>query len=144
MNGVAPRITNTARQVNGDMVSYVANTFLKKLIRAGLSLPSTRILILGVSFKPNCPDVRNSKHFEVIRELIDFGAKPLIYDPVVKWEDTQNYIVEEQMPTGPFDAILLLVPHDEIVRDLLLKGTSMIHENTIFFSLDSQYTDLLK
>ena len=48
------------------------------------------------------------------------------------------------MPTGPFDAILLLVPHDEIVRDLLLKGTSMIHENTIFFSLDSQYTDLLK
>ena len=144
MNGVAPRITNTARQVNGDMVTYVANTFLKKLIRAGLSLPSTRILILGVSFKPNCPDVRNSKHFEVIRELIDFGAKPLIYDPVVKWEDTQNCIVEEQMPTGPFDAILLLVPHDEIVRDVRLKGTSLIHENTIFFSLDSQYTDLLK
>jgi len=143
LKGLTPRMTTAARQTNEDMVDYVANAFIKKLTKSGLSLPSAEVLIIGISFKPNCPDVRNSKHLAVIKELVDFGLKPVVYDPIASIS-TKNlpYQLHSELPDSSFDAILLLVPHDEVIKELQTISTTLIRKDSIFHSLDSKYSDL--
>lgn len=143
-NGLSPRITASARQINEDMTSYVVNKFIKELTKKGLCLPLAKILILGVSFKPNCPDVRNSKHVEVIECLLTFGIQPVVYDPVVKVNSSDNFSIEAEFPADQFDGVLLLVPHDEVIKKLQENSSSLVHKDSVVYSLDSKYSDLLQ
>jgi len=145
LNGLTSRMTTAARQTNEDMVDYVASSFIKKLTKAGLSLPSAKVLIIGISFKPNCPDVRNSKHLAVIQELVDFGLKPDVYDPIACLSNKDMpYRLHSELPDSCFDAILLLVPHDEVIQKLETISTTLMRTDSIFYSLDSKYSDLVK
>lgn len=77
------------------MGSYVANQVVKLLIKKFYKITTANILILGITFKENCPDIRNSKVIDVIRELMDFGCSAQVYDPLVDpWEVRLAYGIE--------------------------------------------------
>ena len=113
--GVNPRMILSGRQINNKVVSRIAKNTFKKL--QGLkSLP--RVLILGISFKENCPDIRNSGSIKVIKELNRLGIKPFIHDPYFKTDPVikkiqYTFIVELFELSSRYDGVLLLVPHNE-------------------------------
>lgn len=113
--GYRPEVILSGRKVNDNMGMFVANKVIKLLIKKGHKIDGARALILGITFKENCPDIRNSRVIDIYRELAEFGLKVDIYDPhalpeIVKKE----YNVELQCTLeGQYDAIILTVAHEE-------------------------------
>ena len=113
--GYHPEVILSGRRVNDNMSTFVANKMIKMLIRAGKQIMGSKILILGVTFKENCPDIRNSKVFDVYNELKEFGLEVDAYDyeadrTEVKDEYGINLIDEIK---EKYDGILLAVAHNK-------------------------------
>jgi len=116
--GYHPQIILSGRRVNDNMGSYIANQVVKLLIKRGHRVNKTKVLILGITFKENCPDTRNSKVIDVICELKDFGCNVSVYDPWVDSKEIEEkyevrIIQKEDLELKDFEAIILAVAHDE-------------------------------
>ena len=116
--GYHPEVILSGRRVNDNMSTFVANKMIKMLIKAGKQIMGSKILILGVTFKENCPDTRNSKVFDVYNELKEFGLKVDAYDyeadqTEVKDEYGINLIDEIK---EKYDGILLAVAHNKFAE----------------------------
>jgi UDP-N-acetyl-D-galactosamine dehydrogenase len=103
------------RRINDNMGLYVASEVVKRMIRKGMSLPKTRVLVLGFTFKENCPDVRNTRVVDVVQELRGYGCAVDVYDP---WADGhavhEEYgidLMHEAPAAGTYDAIVVAVAH---------------------------------
>lgn len=124
--GYNPEIILAGRRLNDNMGVYVANQIIKLMIKKGQKIQGSSVLVLGITFKENCPDIRNSKVIDVINELQDFGCQVSIYDPWADVEEVnQEYgirLVEavNEQDFGAFDAIVLAVAHEQF-RNLNLK-----------------------
>lgn len=95
---------------------------VKMLINAGIQIKGSRILILGITFKENCPDIRNSKIVDVYRELIQFGLEVHVFDPEANRKevfDEYKFKLVDHVENDKFDGILLAVAHDKF-KDLNL------------------------
>ena len=105
----------SGRRVNDNMSTFVANKMIKMLIKAGKQIMGSKILILGVTFKENCPDIRNSKVADVHNELKEFGLEVDAYDyeadPVEVKEEYGIDLIDEI--TEKYDGILLAVSHNK-------------------------------
>ncbi|MDG1040908.1 MAG: nucleotide sugar dehydrogenase [Polaribacter sp.] len=113
--GYHPEIILSGRRVNDSMGSYVASEVIKLMLQKDIAIKDAEVLVLGITFKENCPDIRNTKAVDVIRELIEYGVKVTIFDPWVdKKEVKKTYGLEafHILPTKKFDAIVLTVAHD--------------------------------
>lgn len=114
--GYHPEIILAGRRLNDGMGSYVASEVVKLMIQKDIKVKGASILVLGVTFKENCPDVRNTKAVDVIEELESYGANVTIYDP---WADPEEVIHEyglkivDEEPTQKFDSVVLVVAHKE-------------------------------
>ncbi|MDR0845534.1 MAG: nucleotide sugar dehydrogenase [Tannerella sp.] len=112
--GYHPEIILAGRRMNDGMGQYMAGEVVKKMIRKGIQVKGARLLVLGITFKENCPDIRNTKVIDVIRELKEYEADVSVYDP---WanpaEVKQEYGLEllTEKPQGKFDAVVLAVTH---------------------------------
>ena len=129
--GYHPEIILAGRRLNDSMGIYVANQILKLMVKRDIKIKSSKILVLGISFKENCPDVRNTKVVDIIYNLTEFGSNVTIYDPWVNPEDVlseYNLVTTKDIPNEIFDAIILAVSHQEFLNlDLnLLKGKKSI------------------
>lgn len=116
--GYHPQVISSGRIVNDGMGPFVAKKLLKALIANGQILQSSRVLILGVTFKENCPDIRNTKVVDVYRELRDFGLQVDIYDPwAVPDEVYHEYGVKlmDILEGKTYDGIILAVAHREFL-----------------------------
>ena len=115
--GYNPQVILSGRTVNNEMGRFVASKTVKLMIRHGIKIVGSKVLILGFTFKENCPDTRNTKVVDIIDELKDFGVDVDVYDPyALKDEVKEEYGVEllEQMPDiKKYDGIILAVAHDE-------------------------------
>ena len=119
------------RRINDGMASYVAQDIVKTMLRKKLRVDGARILLLGFTFKQNCPDIRNTKVFELYNELKAFGHDITIYDPLaLRPEVKHEYGIDlaPELPKGPFDAVVLAVRHDTFanlgearLRELLVR-----------------------
>ena len=113
--GYHPEVILSGRRVNDNMSTFVANKMIKMLIKAGKQILGSKILILGVTFKENCPDIRNSKVADVHNELKEFGLKVDAYDyeadPAEVKEEYGIHLIDEI--TEKYDGILLAVSHDK-------------------------------
>ena len=108
--GVLPRVMSNARRLNNSMGNYVANQTVRQMNLKGVPVKDSRILILGFTFKENCPDTRNTKVIDIYHTLREYTPNITIYDP---WVDiTKTSLVSHQLPQGPFDAAILAVAHD--------------------------------
>ena len=117
--GYHPEIILAGRRMNDGMGDYVAKEVVKLMIQKGMSIKDAELLMLGVTFKENCPDVRNTKVVDVISALKDFGLKVSIYDP---WADPKEVMYEygltitNTLPSKKFDAVVLGVSHNEFME----------------------------
>lgn len=120
MLGYNPELILAARRINDEMGPYVANRVMRLMAKNGLNIAGSRILMLGFAFKENCPDVRNTKVVDVLRELQEVNAAVDIYDPWVDQAEAEREygVTLAAMPEeGAYDAVLLAVAHREFVGD---------------------------
>jgi UDP-N-acetyl-D-galactosamine dehydrogenase len=113
--GYSPQVILSGRKVNDNMGVFVANKVIKLLIKNKIKIQGSNILILGFSFKENCPDFRNTKVVDVYNELMSFGANVFIFDPHVDAKlvyDEYKILLIDNLKIK-FDAIILAVAHDE-------------------------------
>jgi UDP-N-acetyl-D-galactosamine dehydrogenase len=114
--GYHPEIILAGRRMNDSMSGYVAAGVIKKMIKQGLLVKGSEILVMGITFKENCTDTRNSKAVEVVRALTGYGAHVTVYDPWANPDDTKRAYgldVRKEMPEGKFDAVVIAVSHRE-------------------------------
>ncbi|QOD62095.1 nucleotide sugar dehydrogenase [Polaribacter haliotis] len=138
--GYHPEIILAGRRVNDSMGKYVASEVAKLMIKEDVEVKNADILVLGITFKENCPDVRNTKAVDVVNELIDFGTNVTIYDPCANPAEVKkeyNLDSQKNIPFKKFDAIVLTVSHNEF-KDLdlgsLKKSKSVVYDVKNFFS----------
>ncbi len=127
--GYHPEVILAGRRINDNMGIFIAGKIVKLMIHKGHRVQGARVLILGVTFKENCPDIRNSRVVDIVRELADFGCKVDVYDP---WAESAEVAEEYGFPTvdrsavsaGGYDAVVLAVAHEKFRElDILsLKG----------------------
>ena len=121
MVGYHPEVILAGRRINDNMGLYVATEVIRLMVKRGMSLPKAKILILGITFKENCPDVRNTRVVDVVQELKSYGATVDVYDPwadahVVKHEYGLE-ILTRPPAAGQYDGIVLAVAHNQF-RDM--------------------------
>src|SRR5882757_4885516 len=122
--GYHPEVILAGRRINDNMGSYIAQRVIQLMVRKRIHIKGARVLILGITFKENCPDVRNSKVVDVVRELERQGARVDIYDP---WADARECRHEyglkllQTLKSKHYDAAVLAVPHREF-RELKVRG----------------------
>ncbi len=114
--GYNPEIILAGRRMNDGMGEYVANQVVRAMIKKGIQILDSKVLVLGVTFKENCPDVRNSKVVDVITALEDYGAQVAIYDPWASIHDVKaEYnleIMNALLPDQRYDAVVVCVAHE--------------------------------
>lgn len=114
--GYHSQIILSGRRINDDMGRYVAESVVKKLIQADVNVKAARVAILGFTFKENCPDTRNTKVIDIVRELQEYGIDPVITDPVADTKEAgREYGVTfaQENEMRDMDAVILAVAHEE-------------------------------
>lgn len=134
--GYYPQVILSGRRVNDNMGLFVANKLVKLLIQKGKKIGGAKTLMLGITFKENCPDIRNSRVVDIYRELRDFGMEVDVYDP---WANKAEVKKEHGIDLVPelganYDAIVLTVAHQEFLN---LPYASLKAENGIIFDIKS-------
>ncbi len=134
-HGYHPEIILAGRRLNDSMGEYVASQVIKCMIKKGINVNGAEVLMLGVTFKENCPDVRNTKIVDVVATLEDYGVKVSIYDPWANPEEVKHeYGLEccAELSKGiKYDAIVLGVAHKEFLDldfDSLRKEKSLVYD----------------
>ncbi|MFA7272778.1 MAG: nucleotide sugar dehydrogenase [Crocinitomicaceae bacterium] len=134
-HGYHPEIILAGRRMNDGMGEYVASQVVKLMIKKGIPVLNAKLLMLGITFKENCPDVRNTKVVDVIHALKGYGIEVTTYDP---WADpaevTHEYKLDilNKIPTEKFDAIVLGVAHKEFSE---LKYDALLNENSVLYDV---------
>ena len=117
-NGYHPEIILAGRRLNDSMGQYVASQLVKTMIKKKITINGGKVLNLGITFKENCPDVRNTKAVDVIQALEDYSLHVTTYDPWAQPEEVKheyNLNVVNEIPDEKFDAIILTVAHKEFM-----------------------------
>ena len=117
--GYHPEIILTGRRMNDGMGKYIASEVIKLMVQKDIKVKGSKILVLGVTFKENCPDVRNTKAVDVINNLKSYGAEVTLYDPWASPEEVKheyNLVTTKEMPNGKYDAVVLTVAHKEFSK----------------------------
>ena len=130
--GYHPEIILAGRRLNDSMGKYVATEVVKLMMRKNIRIINSKVLILGFTFKENCPDIRNTRVIDIYNELRNFDIKVEIYDPWVNVNEVMHEYgiqVSNQLKTGAFEAAILAVAHNEFV-DLDIK--SFINDGVIY------------
>jgi UDP-N-acetyl-D-galactosamine dehydrogenase len=114
--GYHPEIILAGRRLNDSMGEYVASQVVKLMIKKGITINGANLLMLGITFKENCPDVRNTKIVDVVHALADYGIQVAIYDPWAKPEEVKHEYglnTTNDLPNEAFDTVVLGVAHNE-------------------------------
>jgi len=133
-HGYHPEIILAGRRLNDSMGEYVASQVIKTMIKKGINVNDSEVLMLGVTFKENCPDVRNTKIVDVIAALEDYGVKVTTFDPWANPAEVKHeYGIESvtALPVTKYDAIVLGVAHNDFTKvdlDALRKDNAIIYD----------------
>ena len=114
--GYHPEIILAGRRLNDSMGAYVVTQLIKGMIKKKIQVEGAKVLVLGLSFKENCPDIRNTKIIDIVKELQEYHVDVDVYDPWIDSEETQHEygITPVNQPTvGQYDAVILAVAHNE-------------------------------
>ncbi|MET3112937.1 UDP-N-acetyl-D-galactosamine dehydrogenase [Pedobacter sp. CG_S7] len=133
--GYHPEIILAGRRLNDSMGEYVSSQVIKLMIKKDISIKGAQLLMLGITFKENCPDVRNTKIVDVISNLKQYGVNVTIFDPWARPDEVmKEYGLEtkNELPNEKFDAIILGVAHNEFL-DLPFKN--MKNSNSVIYDI---------
>jgi UDP-N-acetyl-D-galactosamine dehydrogenase len=119
--GYEPQVILAGRHINDSMAGHVAHTAVKRLIKAGHRVRGAKVGVLGLTFKENVPDLRNTKVVDIVRELADYQVRVLVHDPLASAEEARHEYGLTLDPLSAFrdlDALILAVPHDLYLKTL--------------------------
>ena len=136
--GYHPEVILAGRRINDSMGQYVAETVARLMMHKRINVVDARVLVLGLSFKENCPDLRNTKVVDIVRNFEGFNAKVDIYDPWVDaGEAFDEYGVKlvDQLQPGAYDAIVLAVSHREFVEMGITKLRALGKPNAVIYDV---------
>ncbi len=149
MLGYTPQVILAGRRINDGMGKYVAEQTVKQMIANDLPVKGADVIVLGMTFKENCPDIRNSKVIDVVRELQSFGANVLVHDPIADSAECQHeYGVAltewDRLPTA--SAIVAAVSHEAYAHMGIVGVTGKLVRGGVFADVKSAYdpAELLK
>ncbi len=141
--GYHPEVILAGRRINDSMGEYVAQRTVKELIHAGVRVQGAKVAVLGLTFKENCPDIRNTRVVDIIKELNEYGIKPLVHDPIASQQEAQQVYglsLLKELPSD-LDAVILAVAHKEyedagpaMMKDLLASNRGVIIDVKGLFS----------
>jgi UDP-N-acetyl-D-galactosamine dehydrogenase len=142
MLGYHPQVILSGRRINDGMGEYIAAQTVKQMIRCGTPIKGSKVNVLGLTFKENVPDLRNSRVIDVIDELKSFGIDVCVHDPLVsKAEAMEEYGVEliswEELPVA--DAIVMAVAHDRLLDRPLPEFLEKVKEGGCFIDVKSRF-----
>jgi UDP-N-acetyl-D-galactosamine dehydrogenase len=132
-SGYHPEIILAGRRMNDSMGIYVVSEVIKLMLKKGIPMKGANVLMLGITFKENCPDIRNTRAIDIYKELIDFGTKVEVYDP---WADKQEVkdeynidIICAKPDLSLFDVIILTVGHNEFYElEVATNSTKVVYD----------------
>jgi UDP-N-acetyl-D-glucosamine/UDP-N-acetyl-D-galactosamine dehydrogenase len=136
--GYHPEMILAGRRINDNMGNYVAQQIAQLMIQSRIQVRDARVLVLGLTFKENCPDVRNSKIVDVVRELKKFGSKVDVYDP---WADADEAEHEyglrpvKKLKNGLYDAVVVGVAHNEFRKLGIDKVRALGKKNHVLYDI---------
>lgn len=141
--GVLPRIMSDARRLNDGMGEYIANRVIKTMNKKGIIIKDSNILMLGITFKENCPDIRNTKVVDIYETLSEYTNRITIYDP---WANTENVkeeyninLTSEISPSSKYDCVILCVAHEQFKSlniSEYLKKKSIVYDVKSFLPIE--------
>ena len=142
MLGYHPQVILAGRRINDGMAAFVAQQTVKQMINAGSCIKGAKVIVLGLTFKENCPDLRNSKVVDVVRELRDYGCQVIIHDPIAEPDEARHeYGIElaawDQLPVA--DAIVAAVSHKEYMAMPLDALMGKLKAGGVFIDVKSAY-----
>ncbi len=132
--GYHPEIILAGRKLNDSMSEYVAAQIVKLLLKKDIVVKKASLLLLGITFKENCPDIRNSKLFDLIDFLLDYGIEVTVYDPnvdILNIKVKNKISITNQLPNDTFDAVVLGVAHHQFLDlniERLRKQNSVLYD----------------
>ena len=133
--GYNPEIILAGRRMNDGMGEYVANQVVKLMLKKGIMVCGANILILGFTFKENCPDVRNTKIVDIVKSLEEYNINVTIYDPWANPEIAEHEYgvkVNNELPTQLFDAAIMAVAHTEFRN---FNVTKLVKDNSVIYDV---------
>jgi UDP-N-acetyl-D-galactosamine dehydrogenase len=143
--GYHPAVLLSGRRVNDQMGQFVGAKVIKLMINKGFTIKNSNVLLLGITFKENCPDIRNSKIIDIYTELLTYGANVDVYDPLAVIEEVKaefDIDLIKDVNHVDYDAVIFAVAHDNFLSD---KFQDLVADKRIIFDLknmlDSPYVD---
>ncbi|RPH37873.1 MAG: Vi polysaccharide biosynthesis UDP-N-acetylglucosamine C-6 dehydrogenase TviB, partial [Desulfobulbaceae bacterium] len=136
--GYHPDMILAGRRINDNMGRHIASSVIKLMTRKGIDTSKARILVLGLTFKENCPDLRNTKVIDIISEIEDFGIDVEVYDPWVKSEDALKIygitLLTDLMPNR-YDGIIIAVAHHQFASMDTADFRSLCRQKSVLFDV---------
>ena len=141
--GYHPKVILAGRHINDGMASYVAQQTVKKMIGNGTNIKGSKVIVLGLTFKENCSDLRNSKVADVVKDLQDFGCEVHVHDPLAEPEQAlQEYGITlndwDQLPKNA-DAIVAAVSHTKYTTQSVASLLAPLKSGGVFIDIKSAY-----
>jgi UDP-N-acetyl-D-galactosamine dehydrogenase len=142
MIGYHPQVILAGRRINDGMAKFVAEKTVKSMISAGFHVKGSKVNVVGLTFKENCPDLRNSKVADIVYELQSYGVEVHVHDPVAEADEARHeYGIKleswEDLPKA--DALIVAVPHKELLARSLTDFQSKLNEGGCFVDVKAQF-----
>lgn len=142
MIGYHPQVILAGRRINDGMAKFVAEKTVKSMIGAGFHVKGSKVNVVGLTFKENCPDLRNSKVADIVHELESYGCEVHVHDPVADAEEAMHeYRIKleswDSLPRA--DALIVAVPHKEVLAHSLLDFEAKLNEGGCFIDVKAQF-----
>lgn len=136
--GYHPEIILAGRRLNDAMGAYVAGQLVKAMVRRRIQVDGARVLIMGLTFKENCPDQRNTRVIDIVHELRDYNISVDVHDPWVDAEEAKRehgLVLVESLPRGAYDAVIVAVAHDQFREMGAEQVRSLCREQHVLYDL---------
>ncbi len=136
--GYHPNMILAGRRLNDNMGHYIGSRVIKLMINRGIDVSKAKILVLGLTFKENCPDLRNTKVIDIIDELVEYGIDVVVYDPWVdKGEAETEYGIKviSTLEQRSYDGVILAVAHNQFVSMTIDDIRELCHEKHVVFDV---------
>lgn len=140
--GYHPNMILAGRRLNDNMGNYIASTVIKKMVRKGIDIANSRILVLGLTFKENCPDLRNTRVIDIITEFAEYGISVDVYDPWVQSEEAfQEYQIKlvEHLQEDTYSGIVIAVAHQQFAEMTVGRLRKLCKNESVIYDVKSLF-----
>ncbi len=140
--GYNPNMILAGRRVNDNMGHYIASTVIKKMVKKGIDAAHAKILVMGLSFKENCPDLRNTKVIDIISELEDYGIAVEVYDPWVNSEEAKKEYgigIVSDLQEKRYSGVIIAVAHQQFLKMTIADIRNLCLDQAIVYDVKNVF-----